>query len=92
MMNNEVLTAAEMSIYLGTSVVALLRSSSTPHPRMGWCVEGRPASSGRKHTTEAKLTELGSLSEAGADVKADPTAVIPRTHHTVILAWPCLSV
>lgn len=35
---------------------------------------------------EVKLTDLGNLSEAGTDVKANPTAVIPRAHHTVILA------
>lgn len=45
---------------------------------MGWRVEDRPVFPSRKHASEVKLTELGNLSEAGADVKADPTAVIPK--------------
>lgn len=55
--------------------------SAPPAPRapgLGWCVDGRPASPGRKHATEAKPAELGNLSEAGADVRAGLTAVIPE--------------
>lgn len=67
-MNTEVLATTGMSTSL----------SSGSAPWAGWSVEGRPAFPGRKQAAEAKLTELGNLSEASTDVKADLTTVIPQ--------------